>query len=52
MEYNISDFENTDESDTELSDGSLYCIKIALKPGTLKDSDDNWIDILKWWHAN
>ena len=49
MEYNISDFEDTDESDTELSELYPY---IALKPSTLKYSYGNWIDILQWWHAN
>ena len=49
LEYNISDFEDTEESDTELHE--LDC-HMALKPDTLKDSDGNWLDILKWWHAN
>ena len=49
QKYNVSDFEDTDESDTEGSEMGRY---IALKPGILKNNDGNQIDILKWWHAH
>lgn len=49
IKYDISDFEDTDESDNEISELDRY---IAMKPGKLRDSDGNQTDVLKWWHVN
>lgn len=49
IKCNISDFEDTDESDNEISELERY---IALKPGKFRDSDGNQTDVLKWWHTN
>lgn len=49
IKYNISDFEDTDESDSEISELDRY---IAMKPGKFRNSDGNQTDVLKWWHTN